>query len=148
MSVNERLRKLQDILGYKNQSEFAAALGIKQGTLSNIYTSRGGRGVSAAIQYALNAMGVNIDWLLTGDGEVLRKEKVGVNEHSADVSRLIEVVDRQAEQISELIKQLSVTGDRMDALCRTIDFQQREIDDLRVKKNTSLAGNGEVAAAG
>lgn len=37
MSENDRLKELQSFLKFRNQSEFATALGIKQGSLSDIY---------------------------------------------------------------------------------------------------------------
>ena len=72
VTANERLRRLQKILGYTSQQAFADALGIKQGSLSDIYRAKNGIGVSAQIKIALSKLGVNIDWLDTGEGEMLR----------------------------------------------------------------------------
>ena len=72
-SPNERLRMLQKVLGYTSQQAFADALGIKQGSLSDIYRAKNGIGVSGQIKIALSKHGVNIDWLDTGEGEMLRK---------------------------------------------------------------------------
>ena len=71
-TANERLRRLQKILGYTSQQAFADALGIKQGSLSDVYRAKNGIGVSAQIKIALSKHGVNIDWLDTGEGEMLR----------------------------------------------------------------------------
>nr|DAK42344.1 MAG TPA: CI repressor [Caudoviricetes sp.] len=71
-SANQRLRRLQKVLGYTSQQAFADALGIKQGSLSDIYRAKNGIGVSGQIKIALSKLGVNIDWLDTGEGEMLR----------------------------------------------------------------------------
>ena len=71
-SANQRLRRLQKVLGYTSQQAFADALGIKQGSLSDIYRAKNGIGVSGQIKIALSKHGVNIDWLDTGEGEMLR----------------------------------------------------------------------------
>lgn len=71
-SANQRLRMLQKVLGYTSQQAFADALGIKQGSLSDIYRAKNGIGVSGQIKIALSKHGVNIDWLDTGKGEMLR----------------------------------------------------------------------------
>lgn len=70
-SPNERLRTLQKVLGYRSQQAFADALGIKQGSLSDIYRAKNGIGVSGQIKIALSKHGVNIDWLDTGEGSML-----------------------------------------------------------------------------
>ena len=82
-SANERLRTLQKVLGYTSQQAFADALGIKQGSLSDIYRAKNGIGVSGQIKIALSKHGVNIDWLDTGEGEMLRtaEEKVEEKPH-------------------------------------------------------------------
>lgn len=74
-TANERLRRLQKILGYTSQQAFADALGIKQGSLSDVYRAKNGIGVSAQIKIALSRLGVNIDWLDTGEGEILRSSE-------------------------------------------------------------------------
>lgn len=70
-SENERLRDIQKSLGYTSQQAFAEALGIRQGSLSDIYRAKNGIKVSAKIKIALSKMGVNIDWLDTGEGPML-----------------------------------------------------------------------------
>lgn len=71
MSENQRLAELQKILGFRSQAEFAAALGIKQGSLSDIYRGKNGIGVSAAIKSRLfKDYSINIDWVETGAGSM------------------------------------------------------------------------------
>ena len=70
-SENERLKDVQKSLGYTSQQAFAEALGIRQGSLSDIYRAKNGIGVSAKIKIALSKLGVNIDWLDTGEGPML-----------------------------------------------------------------------------
>lgn len=71
MSENQRLKELQKTLGFSSQAKFAAALGIKQGSLSDIYRGKNGIGVSAAIKARLlKDFSINIDWLETGAGSV------------------------------------------------------------------------------
>lgn len=74
-SENERLKDVQKSLGYTSQQAFAEALGIRQGSLSDIYRSKNGIGVSAKIKIALSKLGVNIDWLDTGEGPMLLSDQ-------------------------------------------------------------------------
>ena len=74
---NERLKEVQKSLGYTSQQAFAEALGIKQGSLSDVYRAKNGIGVSAKIKIALSKIGVNIDWLLTGEGPMLVGQRTG-----------------------------------------------------------------------
>ena len=69
---NERLKKVQETLGYKSQQAFADALGIKQGSLSDVYRAKNGIGVSSSIKIALSNLGIDLDWLRTGKGSMLR----------------------------------------------------------------------------
>ncbi|QOR74636.1 helix-turn-helix domain-containing protein [Cruoricaptor ignavus] len=68
MSENQRLKELQKLLQFDNQVEFAKKLGIKQGSLSSIYTGR--NRVSNNIKYKLKTMfNVNMEWFATGFGD-------------------------------------------------------------------------------
>lgn len=100
MSANQRLRRLQKVLGYASQQAFADALGIKQGSLSDIYRAKNGIGVSGQIKIALSKLGVNIDWLDTGEGEMLRtaEEKAEEKPHRIE-SNVRPVLEGEMEWI-------------------------------------------------
>lgn len=73
MTENKRLKELQKILNFSSQEKFAQVLGIKQGSLSDIYRAKGGIGVSSSIKRVLEKeYSINIDWLETGEGEMLK----------------------------------------------------------------------------
>lgn len=72
MTENQRLKILIDELEFKNQKEFAEALGIAPGSLSDILREKKGVGVSKAIKRQLEKeFGVSISWLETGSGQII-----------------------------------------------------------------------------
>lgn len=71
-STNERLRRLKKVLEYTSLQVFTDTLGIKQGCLPDVYRAKNATGVLAQIKIALSKYGVNIDWLDTGEGEMLK----------------------------------------------------------------------------
>ena len=74
---NDRLRIVQRKLNFSSQVEFANVLGIKQGSLSDIYRKKNGVGVSESIKRKLDKdYSINIDWLTTGEGKMLKNETV------------------------------------------------------------------------
>lgn len=75
MTENQRLKEIQKVLKFSSQEKFAQILGIKQGSLSDIYRSKDGIGVSSSIKRILeNEYSINIDWLETGEGEMLKTD--------------------------------------------------------------------------
>ncbi len=71
-----RIRELMDILGC-NQAEFADRCGVAQGNLSAALIGETRTVGKALIGKILKAgFGVNEAWLLRGEGEPLRKEKL------------------------------------------------------------------------
>jgi phage repressor protein C with HTH and peptisase S24 domain len=65
--IGERLRIVRDEYGM-NQNDFAERLGVKQNALSQY--ENGQRKVPPEIQQILaSVFGINLNWLLTGDGE-------------------------------------------------------------------------------
>ena len=109
MTENERLAILQGELGFHNQTEFAAALGKKQGTLSDIYRQKGGVGVSKSIKSILRQKyGVNVGWLETGEGSMFLSEGNAVPKPQdlADAdTKFREYVYIKDAQIDELLRQ-------------------------------------------
>lgn len=82
MTENQRLKIIQKKLSFNSQAEFAKALGIKQGSLSDIYREKKGVGVSDSIKMRLEKeYSININWLETGEGEMIKKEVNIDNSH-------------------------------------------------------------------
>lgn len=77
ITENQRLRELQKILKFSTQSAFSEVLGIKQGSLSDIYRAKTGLGVSNSIKRILQEKyNVNIEWLEKGSGNPISKNLV------------------------------------------------------------------------
>lgn len=70
MTENQRLKIAMELLNFKTQTEFAKALRIQPGSLSDIFRGKDGMGVSNAIKDRLEFLyGINREWLGTGKGE-------------------------------------------------------------------------------
>lgn len=73
MTENQRLKEVQKTLGFSSQTKFADVLGIKQGSLSDIYREKNNIKVSDSIKMTLlKDYSININWLETGEGEMLK----------------------------------------------------------------------------
>jgi len=84
MNENQRLKRLMELLHFKTQKDFAAALNIQQGSLSDIL--RGRVNVSNAIRDRLEMkFDVNLTWLEDGIGEPFFKKKPAVGESKEGV---------------------------------------------------------------
>ncbi|RYG22298.1 MAG: DNA-binding protein [Chitinophagaceae bacterium] len=75
MTENQRLKIIMDMLHFKTQNDFAKALNIKAGSLSDVLRGKDDMGVSNAIKDRLEFVyGVSREWLTTGEGEPLLKK--------------------------------------------------------------------------
>jgi len=84
MNENQRLKRLMELLHFKTQKDFAAALNIQQGSLSDILRER--VNVSNAIKDKLEMkFDVNLTWLEDGIGEPFFKKKPAVGESKEGV---------------------------------------------------------------
>ena len=134
ISPNERLRILQKVLGYRSQQAFADALGIKQGSLSDIYRAKNGIGVSGQIKIALSKHGVNIDWLDTGEGDMLTGSTTQTDGHHSvqmrDVSARGNVSVHTASIAEEEQTELETMREQLYVKDRTIERLLAQIDKL------------------
>ena|SRR5699024_1311587 len=72
-SIGERLERIADKLYKSNKSDFARAINKKP---QNVYQYiRGDRTPGAEFLYQLTTIGVNVNWVLTGKGEMLEKDQ-------------------------------------------------------------------------
>ena len=77
MTENQRLKIIQKKLSFNSQADFAKALGIKQGSLSDIYREKKGVGVSDSIKMRLEKeYSININWIETGEGEIIKNMNI------------------------------------------------------------------------
>ncbi|MFJ7359087.1 helix-turn-helix transcriptional regulator [Pedobacter suwonensis] len=84
MNENQRLKKLMELLHFKTQKDFAIALNIQQGSLSDILRER--VNVSNAIKDRLEMkFDVNLTWLEDGIGEPFFKKRPAVGESKEGV---------------------------------------------------------------
>lgn len=83
--------------------QFEASSGLSNGFVKNIVS-----GVGADKMRSIHRAfpDLNTDWLLTGEGEMLRAESVHVSP-GTDVDRLADAVDRLARAVEVLTRKLS-----------------------------------------
>ena len=143
MTENKRLKELQKELSFKSQVEFADFLGIKQGSLSDIYREKKGVGVSDSIKMKLEKeYSINIDWLETGKGEMLKKEinidnshikannsivgnNISGNKGNVIISFSNEDISKIIEQHKELTERLKTSQEQINTLLEIIKNNQK-----------------------
>lgn len=130
-TINERIKEIRKIFANNSNVDFANMLGSKPNTTSN-YVRNGynvGRGVASKIAETFN---VSIEWLLTGDGEMLR-------ENSKEVTRSVEnnnievFLREQLKEKDNEIKELSRRIGQLEAensLLKERHFRDMDVSDV------------------
>lgn len=72
MNVNERIKQIVKASGL-TQIELAGKIGVHPNYLSNLIT--GHRNPGPAILEKIAGIGVNLNWLMTGEGEMMREKE-------------------------------------------------------------------------
>ena len=85
-SINERIEYLINTYYNRNESSFSRDTGIKQATINGITGGRMSKPSSDTLERILNAtvVKVNSEWLITGDGPILKLEIQNGKEMSID----------------------------------------------------------------
>lgn len=92
MSISERLQKLR---GTKTLVEFARE---NQTSPQNIHNYEKGRKPSAKFLISLASKGININWVLTGEGPIYRKKNV------KDIASLTSELEKLSEEFREALQ--------------------------------------------
>ena len=158
---NKRLKELQNILGFKNQKDFAAIFGLQQGSLSDIYREKAGVGVSNSIKRILEKdYSINIDWLETGIGNIKKDQAntKAIEETDTDyknketqIEILLRAVDRLSDSekinglnIQELIAQGRQQNENITKLVNILSEKfDVSIPDIKGEKGASEGKNGD-----
>ena len=101
----------------KNKSQFARDMGVTPNYLATVLTNPS-KGLSATMLKALANMGVNVNWVITGNGEQWANNsgsdwKIKAQRAEADVVRL--TLDRAHILIKNIAEKLVTRMDAMDA---------------------------------
>ncbi len=96
--VGKRLKYLREFVLEMSQAEFSDKLGIKRNSLSNY--ERGIREMNYELLMKLkNIFGVNINWLLTGEGKMFIQEKDKKEEKEKDYKKMIiEIINNEMDE--------------------------------------------------
>lgn len=105
MSDSERLNKLIEYLKL-NPLQFSLSLGHKRGDrVYNILKNRNGISSDLAREITTHYNNIRFDWLLTGEGDMLKSDQEPVKEPEQS-SKLYEIILKQQETIAKLTDRL------------------------------------------
>jgi transcriptional regulator with XRE-family HTH domain len=118
MESNRRLRAVRYTLKLR-QNEFSEALGLKQGSYSDL--ERGKNNLSSSVKLLLKEkFNVNIDWLETGSGNMFSEKqsesKIKANDSSIFIERLINQNRILAEEVGSLKERSNVMAEEIERL--------------------------------
>lgn len=124
-SENQRLIEVQKKLGFSSQKDFAEALGIKQGSLSDIYREKKGIKVSLSIKKILSKeFSINIKWLETGEGNMFEDSVLETK------NWIIDDLSRYNNSLNHDKTSLERLGLRLDELCRVKNMNYQDLSEL------------------
>lgn len=73
MSINERFSQIITALFSSNKSAFASAIGVTPSVVDNLVGKRHGKPSFDVVEKVSALAEININWLLTGEGEMLKE---------------------------------------------------------------------------
>ena len=106
--IKERIAAVIEESG-KNKSQFARDMGVTPNYLATVLTNPS-KGLSATMLKALAKMGVNVNWLITGNGDELigngESWKIKAEKAEAEVNALKLDMDRANHLVKNLFEQI------------------------------------------
>lgn len=136
MTENQRLKLIQRHLGFSSQEDFATVLGIKQGSLSDIYRAKNGIRVSDSIKMKLvKEFSINIEWLEKGIGDIQNKKSIvidnsdnkGINNNiNGEVSGSLTISQNELSDLFGLNNDINFMNKELSQLLKTSQEQLTE----------------------
>lgn len=118
-TVKQRLIKF---IKFKSlsQAKFEKAIGVSNGFVNNISKSIG---VEKAQRISNTFPELNIGWLLTGEGEMLKEEEPTIDE---EIQRLEKLIEAQSEAIRSQKLLIAMLQEKIETLQRAIAEEEGE----------------------
>lgn len=118
-TVKQRLIKF---IKFKSlsQAKFEKAIGVSNGFVNNISKSIG---VEKAQRISNIYPELNIGWLLTGEGEMLKEEESTIDE---EIQRLEKLIEAQSEAIRSQKLLIAMLQEKIEGLQRAISEEEGE----------------------
>ena len=140
-SINERFERLIITLYRGNKSAFAQAIGVAPSVVDNIVGKRQGKPSFDVVEKISAIAGLNLEWLITGKGEMLRTstpsqygtanlmlsghDNVQVQGNSNNVATQphppTQTIDRALDEIAEQRKLVQTAQAQIDRLLAVIE---------------------------
>lgn len=111
----DRVRQIVNEKAGGNYTSFSIAIGMKQNTLSQQINKKRGLSLDVIVKIASTYPDISLDWLITGEGAMLKIEKEPIAVQSADNNYLLdryEKIIRENEQLRMEIEQLKNSAKR------------------------------------
>jgi SOS-response transcriptional repressor LexA len=113
IQIGDRLKRVRVLLGFAKQVLFSAELGLENQTYGRY--EKGERSLPDEIKLKLFEMGVNISWLITGQGEPLIEKQHKKAPLIEELQKIIEqTVGPKLESVGKIEARLSALEQRID----------------------------------
>jgi transcriptional regulator with XRE-family HTH domain len=133
-NIGGRLKEVRNRLGYKTQEPFAVKIGTSQTTLSKY--ENGTIDIPDDLKIKISEFGINIHWLITGEGEMFLESQNAV-ENS-------EQYDEKTARVAELEEKIKVL-ENQEARVKSLEAENKQLsEDLleMLRPNRGLAQGG------
>lgn len=136
MNIGEQVKKFRKSLGL-NQGAFAARLNLSQSFICNIEKNRVQFTLEHIISIA-NIFNLNVNWLLTGTGEMKRALATEAEENDASLDSCRKP-DRMTEEINGILAEMN-EEQRSDVLtyCRKTKYYDRMMRRKTLQAQSSI----------
>lgn len=111
-SINDRLSQIVNNMFADNAANFGKAIGASKGTVSNYVRSKENQGKTLSkpgfdfLQKVVNSLDIDANWLLTGKGQMHRKETPDPDAFNQELIEVCKALIANYQQRDEVMSQL------------------------------------------